>query len=82
MDDFGDRYWGKANYQKLLQIKNKYDPDNVFWCRNCVGSEVKKEDESGLSNWAIAGIIIAKIAIVAILIGIAIYCVRKKRGSK
>ncbi|MCW8408957.1 FAD-binding protein [Legionella sp. PATHC035] len=30
--------WG-SNYPKLLQIKHKYDPHNVFSCHHCVGSE-------------------------------------------
>jgi FAD/FMN-containing dehydrogenase len=29
MDDWKNRYWG-SNYDKLLSIKNKYDPDGVF----------------------------------------------------
>ncbi|KAJ9657458.1 hypothetical protein H2198_004333 [Neophaeococcomyces mojaviensis] len=29
-------YFGK-NYPKLLEIKNKYDPQGVFWCKPCVG---------------------------------------------
>lgn len=29
-------YYG-ANYEKLLQIKTKWDPDGVFWCKPCVG---------------------------------------------
>ncbi len=32
-----NRYWGRENYKRLLQIKNKYDPDGLFWCRHCVG---------------------------------------------
>ena len=31
-----NRYWG-PNYAKLLQVKKVYDPNNVFWCRHCVG---------------------------------------------
>ena len=32
------RYWGSdANYQRLLDIKNRHDPNQVFWCRHCVG---------------------------------------------
>ena len=32
------RYWGSdANYQRLLNIKTRHDPDEVFWCRHCVG---------------------------------------------
>lgn len=30
--------WG-SNYGKLLEIKHKYDPDNLFSCHHCVGSE-------------------------------------------
>ncbi|KAF2094169.1 FAD-binding domain-containing protein [Rhizodiscina lignyota] len=29
-----------SNYNKLLQIKQKYDPDNLFTCWKCVGSDV------------------------------------------
>lgn len=29
-------YFG-ANYDKLLEVKNKYDPEGVFWCKPCVG---------------------------------------------
>lgn len=30
--------WG-SNYSKLLQIKHRYDPNNLFTCHHCVGSE-------------------------------------------
>jgi ribonuclease T2 len=26
-------------YESLLEIKNKYDPEGKFWCRHCVGDE-------------------------------------------
>ena len=32
-------FWGD-NYGKLLEIKKKYDPHNVFSCHHCVGSGV------------------------------------------
>jgi len=32
-------YWGDANYEKLLKIKEKYDPKNLFNCWHCVGYE-------------------------------------------
>jgi len=35
MDGWQDRYWGK-NYPHLQQIKQKYDPKGIFWCRHCV----------------------------------------------
>ncbi|CEL05041.1 Putative Isoamyl alcohol oxidase (AFU_orthologue; AFUA_3G07410) [Aspergillus calidoustus] len=31
-------FYGTANYDRLLKIKNKYDPDGVFYCPTCVGS--------------------------------------------
>jgi hypothetical protein len=27
------------NYARLSAIKAKYDPDELLWCRRCVGSE-------------------------------------------
>ncbi|HHT0593494.1 TPA: FAD-binding protein [Legionella anisa] len=30
--------WG-STYPRLLQIKHKYDPQNIFTCHHCVGSE-------------------------------------------
>jgi hypothetical protein len=38
---FGD------NYAKLIQIKKKVDPYNLFWCRRCVGSEALIEQSNG-----------------------------------
>ena len=36
--DFQQAYWG-SNYPRLAQIKQKYDPDGLFFVRNGVGSE-------------------------------------------
>jgi hypothetical protein len=36
--DFGHSYWG-ANHARLAQIKQKYDPDGLFFVHNGVGSE-------------------------------------------
>ncbi|KAF3804123.1 FAD-linked oxidoreductase easE [Colletotrichum gloeosporioides] len=30
--------WG-PNYDRLREIKKKYDPDSIQWCHRCVGSE-------------------------------------------
>nr|WP_026253878.1 FAD-dependent oxidoreductase [Legionella shakespearei] len=30
--------WGR-NYDRLLEIKHKYDPESLFTCHHCVGSE-------------------------------------------
>ncbi|KAE8440852.1 hypothetical protein EG329_006369 [Mollisiaceae sp. DMI_Dod_QoI] len=31
-------FWGD-NYERLLEIKKKYDPRDVLWCHPCVGNE-------------------------------------------
>lgn len=36
--NFQRAFWG-SNYERLLQIKKAVDPDDVFWCHICVGSE-------------------------------------------
>lgn len=38
-------FWG-TNYPKLLAVKKKYDPDGVFYCHHCVGSE--SWDDNGM----------------------------------
>ncbi|CAF0723005.1 unnamed protein product [Brachionus calyciflorus] len=41
-NDWKERYWGGIeNYNKLLDIKIKLDPDNLFTCYHCVGYERK-----------------------------------------
>ena len=35
--DLPQAYWGEENYERLLGIKRKYDPEGVFWCEPCVG---------------------------------------------
>lgn len=32
------RYWGNK-YSFLLDVKKRYDPEQFFWCRHCVGDE-------------------------------------------
>lgn len=41
--DWKQDFWG-ANYDWLKSVKHKYDPEDVFWCRQCVGSEGWAED--------------------------------------
>ena len=40
--DFREPKWQKVfygvNYETLVKIKNKYDPDSIFWGRTAVGS--------------------------------------------
>lgn len=39
-------FWGD-NYDRLLQIKRRVDPDDVFWCAPCVGNERWQQDKTG-----------------------------------
>ncbi|KAL2839847.1 hypothetical protein BJX68DRAFT_279296 [Aspergillus pseudodeflectus] len=39
-------FWG-PNYPRLEAIKQKYDPDNILWCRTCVGSEQLVQHQNG-----------------------------------
>ena len=43
--------WRKAffgsHYDRLLAVKTKYDPDDLLWCRNCVGSDKWVEQNDG-----------------------------------
>ncbi|KAK1960822.1 FAD-binding domain-containing protein [Colletotrichum sublineola] len=39
LEDWRQDFWGLENYAKLLQIKRKYDPDNLLNCWKCVGFE-------------------------------------------
>jgi FAD/FMN-containing dehydrogenase len=36
--DWQQSFWGE-NYQRLLEVKRKYDPEGLFYCHHCVGSE-------------------------------------------
>ena len=41
--DWQENFWGLDNYKRLLEIKLKWDPDHLFYCHNCVGSEFYEE---------------------------------------
>ena len=41
--DWQNTFWGKDNYRRLLDIKNRWDPEELFYCHNCVGSETWQE---------------------------------------
>ncbi|KAK0390544.1 hypothetical protein NLU13_0048 [Sarocladium strictum] len=43
--DWQSSFWG-ANYDKLLAIKRKVDPEDVFWCKPCVGYDRWMEVET------------------------------------
>ncbi|KAJ3520757.1 hypothetical protein NM208_g13582 [Fusarium decemcellulare] len=44
--DWQHTFWG-SNYERLLSIKKAVDPEDVFWCFPCVGSEGWKEHHDG-----------------------------------
>lgn len=37
-ENYHEIFWG-ANYPRLVSIKKAVDPEDVFWCRACVGNE-------------------------------------------
>ena len=37
--DWQKTFWGD-NYPRLLEVKKKWDPKGVFWCKPCVGHEL------------------------------------------
>ena len=45
--NFAEAFWGD-NYPRLLSIKRLVDPDDVFWCRACVGREGWEEEGNTL----------------------------------
>ncbi|KAI0902689.1 hypothetical protein F4823DRAFT_621143 [Ustulina deusta] len=45
-DDWQNQFFG-CNYDRLLAVKRKYDPNNIFYSLQAVGSEYLKEDEAG-----------------------------------
>lgn len=40
-------FWG-SNYPRLLEFKRQIDPDGVFYCRSCVGSELWQDNDGQL----------------------------------
>ena len=45
--DWQHTFWG-SNYERLLRIKRRVDPGDVFWCFPCVGSEHWREKDGRL----------------------------------
>lgn len=45
--DWQHAFWG-SHYEKLLEIKRKVDPQGVFYCRACVGSEFFNDNDGVL----------------------------------
>ena len=37
-EDAGRVFWG-SKYTELKILKERWDPEGVFWCRLCVGNE-------------------------------------------
>lgn len=47
LDPSWQRNFYGDNYERLLEIKQRRDPDGVFYCPTCVGSAEWQEDEKG-----------------------------------
>lgn len=45
--DWRQDWWGRDNYDFLLTVKKKYDPEDVFWCWRCVGNDAWAEVTGG-----------------------------------
>lgn len=46
--DWKTEFYGpSSNYDWLLSVKQKYDPEEVFWCWRCVGSEGWTQETDG-----------------------------------
>lgn len=48
-----NRFWGQENYDKLLNIKNTWDPEHIFGCRHCIGDEEQPQaiNNSTMPPW-------------------------------
>ncbi|CAJ0550202.1 Ff.00g101320.m01.CDS01 [Fusarium sp. VM40] len=44
--DWQHTFWG-SNYERLLAIKKAVDPEDVFWCLPCVGSDKWEQKSNG-----------------------------------
>eukprot|EP00927_Polykrikos_kofoidii_P048959 TRINITY_DN43118_c0_g1_i1.p1 TRINITY_DN43118_c0_g1~~TRINITY_DN43118_c0_g1_i1.p1 ORF type:complete len:623 (-),score=70.56 TRINITY_DN43118_c0_g1_i1:104-1705(-) len=45
---FEDKYWGKANYDRLQSVKARVDPQGVFDCFHCVSTPRRSNTDSHL----------------------------------
>lgn len=45
--DFQSVFYGAENYKRLSEIKNRYDPDDMFYAITAVGSEKWRSHEDG-----------------------------------
>ena len=47
------RLWGQEVYDRLLRIKQTWDPENIFACRHCVGDEAQpiEVNSNTLPTW-------------------------------
>lgn len=54
-EDWAAAQWGEATYARLLSVKAAYDPDGLFVCHHCVGSEAWTPDGNCRVNATQAG---------------------------
>ncbi|KAE8152244.1 FAD-binding domain-containing protein [Aspergillus avenaceus] len=46
-----EAWWGRENYDQLLEIKAKYDPDRLLNCWKCVGWEESEAQDSCFASF-------------------------------
>lgn len=53
LEDWKTRLWDLETYQRLLQIKQTWDPEHFFGCRHCIGDEEEPlpVSEQTLPSW-------------------------------
>ena len=62
-------FWG-VHYEDLLKVKIKYDPDNLFYCWHCVGSDITsfggdESEPSGASTNVTEGLSVLLLLVLA-----------------
>ena len=78
MDDYKVRYWG-SNYDKLLQIKQKYDSGNVFQCYNCVGFDFTKAEGSNKLMIIILAVVGSLLVVAVTVFVVQNKCTKRRR---
>ena len=91
MSGWQARLWG-SNYPSLLAIKQRYDPNNKFWCHHCVGSEsisfptvhqqLAPHKHPAPSGGVIAGIVVGSLCGIALIAGGLYYVLGHRKAAR
>ena len=81
-----EKYWGTSNYNKLINIKNKFDPwPYLFNCFHCIGDDTETNDEGGDNKKkSLLWLVILLIVIIGLMLimGILYYVYKRKQKEK